>query len=54
MEEGVTIHARSCDVDIVSTAAKAAQESYTGISGRTVVIEVEGTLPKDRYVPITV
>lgn len=52
MEEAVTVHARDADIDIVSRAVQSAQATYTDISGRSVKVSIEGTLPKDWLVTL--
>jgi V-type H+-transporting ATPase subunit E len=47
LEPSVTVHARKQDVAVVSQAAAAAAKTYTGISGREIQYDVEGTLTDD-------
>jgi V-type H+-transporting ATPase subunit E len=50
MEPNATLHARKCDVEIVKRASESAARQYKDISGRDVVVEVEGTLSDEGWV----
>jgi len=44
MEPNVTLHSRKRDVEIVKRASESAVRQYRDLSGRDVLVEVEGTL----------
>jgi len=48
-EESVTLHVRPSDERVVGRAATSAAQAYKNISGRSVHVTVQCTLPRDRY-----
>jgi len=52
LEPNVTVYSRKKDTETSKQAASAAVKQYKDISGRDVIVDVEGSLNNDGYVSV--